>query len=83
MPQHGPGNFSEEKAQKIRNSRGAKITISELNKQNSAFVASCEEIEPYSQRLCLKIDAVPTVDRETSSDVLENVKEISAESDII
>ena len=46
--------------------------ISELKKQNSAIAASCEETEQYSQRL--RIDEVPSVDRETSSVVLEKVK---------
>ena len=46
--------------------------ISELKKQNSAITASSEETEQYSQRL--RIDEVPSVDRETSSDVLEKVK---------
>ena len=46
--------------------------ISELKKQNSAIAASCEETEQYSQRL--RIAEVPSVDRETSSDVLEKVE---------
>ena len=56
--------------------------ISELKKQNSAIAASCEETEQYSRRLCLRIDGVPSVDKETSSDVLEKVKEICAESNL-
>ena len=46
--------------------------ISELKKQNSAIAASREETEQYSQRL--RIAEVPSVDRETSSDVLEKVE---------
>ena len=53
--------------------------ISELKKQNRAIVASCEETEQYSRRLCLRIDKVPSVSRETSSNVLQKVKEICAE----
>ena len=57
--------------------------ISELKKnQNRAIAASCEETEQYSRRLCLRIDEVPSVDKETSSDVLEKVKEICAESNL-
>ena len=56
--------------------------ISELKKQNRAIAASCEETEQYSRRLCLRIDGVPSVDKETSSDVLEKVKEICAESNL-
>ena len=54
--------------------------ISELKKQNKAIAASCEETEQYSRRLCLRIDEVPSVDSETSSDVLEKVKKVSTES---
>ena len=53
--------------------------ISELKKQNRVMAASCEETEQYSRRLCLRIDEVPSVSRETSSNVLEKVKEICAE----
>ena len=56
--------------------------ISELKKQNRAIAASCEETEQYSRRLCLRIDGVPSVDRETSSDMREKVKEIYAESNL-
>ena len=56
--------------------------ISELKKQNSAIAVSCEETKQYSRRLCLRVDGVPLVDRETSKDVLEKVKEISAESNL-
>ena len=54
--------------------------ISKLKKQTRATVASCEETEQYSQRPCLRIDGVPSVDKETSSDVLEKVTETCAES---
>ena len=56
--------------------------ISEIKKHNSAIATSCEETEQYSRRLCLTIDGVPSVDSETSSDVLEKVKEICAESNL-
>ena len=56
--------------------------ISELKKQNSDIAVSCEETEQYSRRLCLRVDRVPSVDRETSNDVLEKVKEICAESNL-
>ena len=56
--------------------------ISELKKQNRAIAASCEETEQYSRRLCLRIGGVPSVDKETSSDVLKKVKEICAESNL-
>ena len=38
--------------------------------------------QQYSRRLCLIIDGVPSVDKETSSDVLEKVKEICAEPNL-
>ena len=54
--------------------------MSELKKkQNRAITASCEETEQYSRILCLRVQSV---DRETSSDVLEKVKEICAESNL-
>ena len=56
--------------------------ISKLKKQNRAIAASCEETEQYSRRLCLRIDGVPPVAKETPSDVLEKVKEICAESNL-
>ena len=56
--------------------------ISELKKQNRAIAVFCKETEHYSRRLCLTIDGVPSVDRETSSDVLEKVKGICAESNL-
>ena len=56
--------------------------ISELKKQNRVIATSCEETEQYSRRLCLRIDGVPSVNRETSNDVLEKVKEICAESNL-
>ena len=56
--------------------------INELKKQNTAIAVSCEETEQHSRRLCLRTDGVPSVDRETSSDVLEKLKEICAESNL-
>ena len=56
--------------------------ISELKKQNRVIAAFCEETEQYSRRLCLGIDGVPSADRETSSGMLEKVKEICAESNL-
>ena len=49
---------------------------------NNAITASCEETEQYSQRICLRIDGLPSVDMETSSYVLEKVEEICAESNL-
>ena len=49
--------------------------ISELKKQNRAIAALCEETEQHSRRLC-RIDRVPSVDRETCSDVLEKAKKV-------
>ena len=56
--------------------------ISKLKKENRAIAASCEETEQYSRWLCLRIGRIPSVDRETSSGVLEKVKEICAESSV-
>ena len=56
--------------------------ISELKKQNRVIAGCCEETEQYSRRLCLKVDGVRSVDRETSNDVLEKVKEICAKSNL-
>ena len=33
-----------------------------------------EELEQNGRRLCVRIDGVPTVDNETSDEVLDNVK---------
>ena len=33
-----------------------------------------EELEQYGRRLCIRIDGVPTVDNETSNEVLDKVK---------
>ena len=33
-----------------------------------------EELEQYGRRLCIRIDGVPTVDNETSDEVLDKVK---------
>ena len=38
--------------------------------------------QQYSRRLYLRIDGLPSVDRETSSDMIEKVKEICAESNL-
>ena len=66
----------------VRTKVSFRSKISELKKQNSAIAVSCEETEQYSRRLCLRVDGVPSVDRETSNDVLEKVKEICAESNL-
>ena len=58
------------------------MQICELKKQNRAVAASCQEIEQYSRRICSRRDRVRSVDRETSSDVLEKVKEICAGSNL-
>ena len=39
-----------------------------------------EELEQYSRRLCLKIDGVPSTDKETSDEVIEKVKSLASES---
>ena len=35
-----------------------------------------EELEQYGRRLCVRIDGVPTVDNETSDEVLDKVKSL-------
>ena len=39
-----------------------------------------EELEQYGRRLCVRIDGVPTVDNETSDEVLDKVKSLIKES---
>ena len=39
-----------------------------------------EELEQYGRRLCLRIDGVPSTDKETSDEVLEKVKSLASES---
>ena len=39
-----------------------------------------EELEQYGRRLCVRIDAVPTVDNETSNEVLDKVKSLIKET---
>ena len=42
-----------------------------------------EELEQYGRRLCLRIDGVPSTDKETSDEVLEKVKSLASESGTI
>ena len=39
-----------------------------------------EELEQYGRRLCVRIDGVPTVDNETSDEVLSKVKSLIKET---
>ena len=39
-----------------------------------------EELEQYGRRLCVRIDGVPTVDNETSDEVLDKVKSLIKET---
>ena len=39
-----------------------------------------KELEQYGRRLCVRIDGVPTVDNETSDEVLDKVKSLIKES---
>ena len=45
--------------------------IRELKKQNRAIAASCEEIEQYSRRPCLRIDGLSSLNCKNSSGVLK------------
>ena len=39
-----------------------------------------EELQHYDRRLCVRIDSVPTVDNETSDEVLDEVKSLINET---
>ena len=41
---------------------------------------SSEELQQYGRRLCVRIDGVPTVDNETSDEVLDKEKSLIKET---
>ena len=47
--------------------------IKEMQQEN-------EELEQYGRRLCLRVHGVPTVDNETSDEVLDKVKPLIKET---
>ena len=63
---------------KVRFTNFAKIKVSFRCK----LANQKNRIEQYSRRLCLVIDGVPSVDSETSNDVLEKVKQVCAVSNL-
>ena len=49
-------------------------------KQITGMQQANEELEQYGRRLCVRIDGVPTVDNETSDEVLDKVKSLIKET---
>ena len=56
-----------------------KKQVSELRNLNIKNQVETEDLEQYGRRLCLRIDGVPTVQNESSEEVLENVKSLFTE----
>ena len=54
--------------------------VREYQKQINKLEDEGEEVEQYGRRLCLRIDGVPSTDKETSDEVLEKVKSLASES---
>ena len=54
--------------------------VKEYQKRINKLEDDGEELEQYGRRLCLRIDGVPSTDKETSDEVLEKVKSLASES---
>ena len=54
--------------------------VREYQKRINKLEDDGEELEQYGRRLCLRIDGVPSTDKETSDEVLEKVKSLVSES---
>ena len=54
--------------------------VREYQKRINKLEYDGEELEQCSRRLCLRIDGVPSTDKETSDKVLEKVKSLASES---
>ena len=54
--------------------------VKEYQKRINKLEDDGEELEQYGRRLCLRIDGVPSTDKETSDEVLEKVKSLALES---
>ena len=54
--------------------------VREYQKQINKLEDDSEELEQYGRRLCLRIEGVPSVEKETSEEVLEKVKCLVSES---
>ena len=54
--------------------------VREYQKQINKLEDDSEELEQYSRRLCLRIEGVPSAEKETSEEVLEKVKCLVSES---
>lgn len=65
---------SENKLLKKQMSKFRKLNIDNDNQVNS------EELEQYGRRLCLRIDDVPTVNNQSSDDVLKSDKSLFRET---
>ena len=54
--------------------------VREYQKQINKLEDDSEELEQYGRRLCLRIEGVPSAEKETSEEVLEKVKCLVSES---
>ena len=56
--------------------------IKNLFTQNQRNQEDVEELEQYGRRLCLRIDGVPTEEKETSEDVLQKVRSLYSDAEM-
>ena len=56
--------------------------MAKLREMNFNNQSRNEELEQYGRRLCLRIDDVPTVENESSNDVLEFTKSLFKEAKV-
>ena len=59
-----------------------KKQVAKLREMNINNQSRNEELEQYGRRLCLRIDDVPTVENESSNDVLEFTKSLFKEAKV-
>ena len=56
--------------------------VTNLKEQNEIMYSRVDDNEQYGRRLCLRLGGIPSVDNETSDDVLKKVRDIIAESKV-
>ena len=56
--------------------------IKNLLTQNQRNHEDVEELEQYGRRLCLRIDGVPTEEKETSKDLLQKIMSLCSDAEI-
>ena len=56
--------------------------VTNLKEQNEILYSRLDDNEQYGRRLCLRLGGIPSIDKETSDDVLKKVCDIIAESKV-